>query len=62
MSPTRTPPTPSVPRIDPQLCRNQSALRQWRERAELAALGAYPLRDIGLSHLDALPARPRCCA
>jgi uncharacterized protein YjiS (DUF1127 family) len=65
MSPTRTRPAlsaPSVPWIDRLLCRIQAALRLQRERAELAALGAYPLRDVGLSHLDALPARPRCCA
>jgi uncharacterized protein YjiS (DUF1127 family) len=68
MSPTPTRPAPSAlsassaPWIDRLLCRIQAALRLQRERAELAALGAYPLRDIGLSHLDALPARPRCCA
>jgi uncharacterized protein YjiS (DUF1127 family) len=68
MSPTPTrpapsaPPASSVPWIDRLLCRIQAALRLQRERAELAALGAYPLSDVGLSHLDALPARPRCCA
>ena len=65
MSPTRTrpaPSAPSVPWIDRLLCRIQAALRLQRERAELAAAGGYPLRDIGLSHLDALPARKSCCA
>lgn len=62
MSPTPARPAPSASWIDRLLCRIQAALRLQRERAELAALGAHQLRDVGLSHLDALPARPRCCA
>jgi uncharacterized protein YjiS (DUF1127 family) len=43
------------------LCQFRLASTQRRDRAALAALDSRALRDLGLSHADALPLRQACC-
>ena len=52
----------SVEWVELAMCRLRLALQRGRDRAELANLSSYQLRDIGMSHADAVPVRAVCCS
>jgi uncharacterized protein YjiS (DUF1127 family) len=52
----------SVRWVELALCRVRLAVQRRRDRAELASLSSYELRDIGMSHADAIPVRAACCS
>jgi uncharacterized protein YjiS (DUF1127 family) len=47
--------------FDRLLCRLRAAKQARRAHATIARMSAHELRDIGLSHADALPAMRACC-
>ena len=51
-----------VKSIERLICRLHLATQRRRDRAELARLTRYELRDIGLSHPDSAPLRQDCCS
>ena len=52
----------SVSWAEHAMCRVRLALGRQRDRVEVASLSSYELRDIGMSHSDAIPTRAICCA
>jgi uncharacterized protein YjiS (DUF1127 family) len=48
-------------RLERMVCRIRAALRNREARAVVARMSTLELRDIGLSHADALPALSACC-
>jgi len=60
MSTTPSPHAPRTGRVRRLLCRTRVCFRQRSDRAQLTALSAHELRDIGLSHADAVARRDEC--
>jgi len=60
MSTTTSPHVQRTGLVQRLLCRTRVYFQQRSDRAQLAALSAYELRDIGVSHPDAVPRRDEC--